>query len=435
MKSFLQTITEMRHFLLLWLTQTLSGLGSAMTSYALVIWSYTAEGSALTTSLLMVCSYAPYVLCSIFAGALSDRWDRKKTMLWCDLLSALCTLTVLVLLQTDSLRIWHLYAVNALSGLMNSVQQPAMEVATTALLPRKHYQRVGGLRYLASSLQSILTPVIATAILGFRGIQAIIMIDLISFLAAALILLFAIPIPPAAPAEKKESLLSAAADGIRYLRQNPGILHMMLFFAGINLAASMYNAVFPAMMLSLPDAGETVMGIVNTVVGVTTLAGSLLASFLKTPQSRVKTIWRCLMLSMSTENFLLAFGKNLPADVRLWVWCTGAFLGWISIPWMNANLDALNRLTIPGEIQGRVFAARNTLQFFTIPTGYFLGGLLTDRVFEPIMAAQPPDSVLSLCFGTGKGSGAAFCFAVIWALGVGICLLFRSNRHIRELEK
>lgn len=65
---------QMRSYLLLWFSQMISGLGSAMTAYALVIWSYTQSGSALRTALLMVSSYAPYVICSIFAGALSDRW-------------------------------------------------------------------------------------------------------------------------------------------------------------------------------------------------------------------------------------------------------------------------------------------------------------------------------------------------------------------------
>ena len=72
---------EMRDFLLLWATQLVSGLGSAMTAYALVIWSYTQEGSALATGLLMVCSYVPYVLCSIFAGALTDRIDDREVFM------------------------------------------------------------------------------------------------------------------------------------------------------------------------------------------------------------------------------------------------------------------------------------------------------------------------------------------------------------------
>ena len=76
----------MSAFVLLWATQGLSTLGSSMTSYALVVWAYEQTGSALSTALLTICSYAPYVLCSIFAGALSDRWDKRRTMLACDTL-------------------------------------------------------------------------------------------------------------------------------------------------------------------------------------------------------------------------------------------------------------------------------------------------------------------------------------------------------------
>ena len=427
MKKYIKDLREMRSYLLLWFTQMISGLGSAMTSYALVIWSYTQEGSALRTALLMVCSYAPYVICSIFAGAISDRWDKKKTMLGCDALAALCTLAVLVLLKTEQLRIWHLYVVNAISGLMNTVQQPASEVATTALLPQKFYQKVGGLRYLSSSLNSILTPIAATAALGLWGMDVDIAIDLASFLIAFVVLLLFVSIPKIASEGRAESLMQSAAEGIRWLRKNPGIFHLMLFLAAINLVASMYNAAFPAMMLS--KASEQAMGMVNAVIGATTLAGSILASFLKTPKSRVKAIWRCLMLSMCTENFFLAFGNSL------YLWCFGAALGWIAIPWMNANLDAINRLNIPVEIQGRVFAARNSFQFFTIPLGYFLGGVLVDQVFEPIMALQGADSILVHLFGSGKGSGAAFLFAVLWLMGIGVCLLFRDDQHIWKLEK
>ena len=307
------------------------------------------------TAMLMVCTYAPYVICSIFAGALSDRWDKKKILLVCDALAALGTLSVLILLKAGQLRIWHLYIVNAVSGLMNTIQQPASEVAVTAILPRKYYQRVGGLRYLSSSINSILTPIIATAVLGLGGMDMVIFIDLASFTLAFLVLLFFIPIPSIQTEQvQKENLLRSAGKGIRWLQKNLGIFHLILFLAAINLVASMYNAAFPAMMLSKPNAGELAMGVVNAVIGITSLAGSILASLMKTPKSRVKAIWICLMLSMSTENFFLAFGGSLP------VWCFGAFLGWIAIPWMSTNLEAILRLTIPEEIQGRVFAARNS---------------------------------------------------------------------------
>ena len=102
-------LVEMRAFLLLWSTQALSSLGSSMTAFALVVWSYEAEGSALTTALLSVCSYAPYVLVSVFAGALSDRWNKKAVLLICDGFAALTTLLTLLLLCTGRLQICLLY--------------------------------------------------------------------------------------------------------------------------------------------------------------------------------------------------------------------------------------------------------------------------------------------------------------------------------------
>ena len=111
--AVMTALSDMRLFLILWLTQTFSGLGSAMTGYALVLWSYEQQGSALVTALLMVSSYAPYVLCSIFAGALSDRWDKRRTMLTCDAIAAVTTLLTLLMLRTGTLRIWHLYLLNA----------------------------------------------------------------------------------------------------------------------------------------------------------------------------------------------------------------------------------------------------------------------------------------------------------------------------------
>lgn len=189
---------SLKSYTILWATQSLSALGSGMTSYALVLWLYLNSGSALKTALLSVCSYAPYVIMSIFAGALSDKWNKKKTMLICDLIAALSTVAVLILVKTGSLMPWHLYLINAVNGLMNTVQQPASEVAATLLIPKEFYQKTSSMRSFSQSLNSILTPVIATAVFSLAGIDAVIAIDLSTFAAAFLTLLFFIKIPEAA---------------------------------------------------------------------------------------------------------------------------------------------------------------------------------------------------------------------------------------------
>lgn len=196
--------------------------------------------------------------------------------------------------------------------------------------------------------------------------------------------------------------------------------------AAINFIASIYEAALSPMILSVAD--ETALGIVNACIGAANFVGSIIAVFFPAPKSRIRVIYGCLLFSMSTENFFLAFGKS-----TFW-WSFGGILGWIFIPLMNANMDVIMRSKIPTDMQGRVYSARNTLQFFTIPIGYFLGGLLVDKFFEPFMASVSRDSILVTMFGSGKGSGAALLFFVIGILGVLVCLIFRRVRYIRELE-
>lgn len=427
LKNFLN---EIRNFGILWITQSFSSLGSSMTNFALILWSYQERGSALTTAILSVCSYAPYVLMSIFAGALSDKWNKKVTMLVCDSFAALCTVGVWLLFRMGRLEIWHLYCLNALNGLMNTIQQPAADVTITLITPKKHYQLASGMRSFSNSLVSVLTPMAATALFSLVNLEAVIAFDLLTFLAAFIALLWFVRIPKVENAEaEEENILQAAKKGLDYLKKNRGILDLIFFLAAINLIASIYNAALAPMLLSREGGGEIALGAVNTMSGIAMLAGSLLASCLPEPKSRVRVICNTLLLSMSTENFILAFGRSVP------VWCFGAVLGWISIPVMNANMDVLFRKTIPVTIQGRVYAARNTLQFFTIPVGYLLGGWLVDQVFEPFMARQQAHSLFLQAFGTGKGSGAALLFFAIAIPGVLVCLIFRKDKNIWALEK
>lgn len=94
----------------------------------------------------------------------------------------------------------------------------------------------------------------------------------------------------------------------------------------------------------------------------------------------------------------------------LCVWCVGAVLGWLPIPLMNANLDVLFRTHIPVKMQGRVYAARNSLQFFTIPLGYLLGGALVDTSSSRSWQRKHPKAFSAACSAPAKAPAPRFCF-------------------------
>lgn len=414
------TIKELKMFLILWSTQSLSQLGSAMTGFALTLWLYEKTGSALQTALLAVCSYAPYVVMSIFAGALSDRWDKKKVMLVCDTLAACSTVVVLLLLKADLLRPIHMYLLNALSGLMNTVQQPASDVAMTMIMPKKHYQKTSGMRSFSGSLVTILNPILATALFAFGGMDLVIYVDLATFLIAFSALLFGVKFPAVAKEgkEDKESFLDSVKAGLVCLREHELALILILFLAGVNFVASAFDAVLPALILPRASGGEAVLGVVTSCAGIAMLIGSLVVTVLPAPKNRIRVIYLTMLFSLGTENFLLAFTEQ-PV-----LWCAGQIIGWILVPLMNANLDVIVRTTIPVEMQGRVYSCRNTLQFFTIPIGLSLDGFMVDKVCEPLMASVPADNALSFLFGMGKGSGASMMMFILGVLGVIVCLGF-----------
>ena len=409
--------TGLRDFYLLWVTQSMSQLGSTMTGFALTLWLYEKTGSALSTAMLTICTYLPYVLMSIFAGAITDRFDKKKTMLACDTFAAACTVLVLVLYKTDLLCVWHLYAINGVSGLMNTVQQPASEVAYTLVVRKEQYQRISGLQSLSRSLISIGSPLMAAAVYGAAGLGAVIILDLVSFSVAFMTLACAIQIPAVrAGTETEENVLMLAGGGLQFLKENLLILHVILFMAGVNLIASAFDAVLPALVI--PRCGNSVLGIVTSCSGIAMVLGSLLVTIMKKPRDRVRVIYQTMLFSLGIENFVLALTRN-----PVW-WCAGQVVGWILVPVMSANENVIIRNSVPVDLQGRVYACRNTLQFFTIPIGLALGGFLVDEICEPFMAVQPSSSLPSLLFGSGKGSGAALVMFVLGISGSLFCLTY-----------
>ena len=416
---------ELKDFLILWSTQSISQLGSSITGFALTLWLYEATGSSLSTAVLAICSYAPYVLMSIFAGALTDRFDKKKTMFGCDVFAAICTMIVFVLFRTNSLMVWHLYVLNAISGLMNTVQQPASEVAMTLIMPEKYYQKTSGLRTLSSSLISILNPLIATSLYSFLGLNGVIAVDIASFMIASIALLFFIKIPEN-KSDKRERVLVLAKEGLMFLRANPLIMALILFMSGVNLTASAFDATLPGYVLPNPKGGSSVLGLVTACSGVAMIIGSLIVSVLPKPRNRVKIIYLTMLVSLGTENFLLAFSRE-PA-----LWCIGQIIGWILVPVMSANLDVILRTSIPVQLQGRVYACRNTLQFFTIPIGLFFGGFMVDHVCEPLMRVYGDLSILKTLFGTGKGSGAALMMLLLGVSGSLICII--TGKKLRKYQ-
>ena len=403
-------------FLRLWASQTVSALGTAMTEYALVIWVYGQRGTASSVTLLTLCTFLPTILFRFAGGALADRWDKRRVMLAADLAAACGTLAVLILHQMSALRVWHLYLINALLSLMNAVQAPAAFVATSLLVPEEHYARVGGLQGFSGAAVSILAPALGSVLLGVGGLSTVLVCDLASFAVAFVTLLFFIRIPkPERQAEADGTpFLRSCLDGLRFLRSHAAMLRVTLFMTAVNFLAKLGgDGMLAPFVLSRTGNDRRALGAVQSCVAIGLLVGGLAATAMKPARRKERLVYAACALIFVGD---VVDGLS----PRPWVWCAAAVLTYLVAAVMNSNLTAFMREQVPLELQGRVFAAKDTLQNGAIPLGLLLGGALADGVFEPLMAGAPP--ALAGVFGAGAGAGIALMFAVVGVAGIALSL-------------
>ena len=411
--------------------QFVSQFGSKMTSFGLILWSYKESGSVLSTSLLTVCYLFPEVLFSFIAGTISDSWNKKKIMVVADTIAAMFSLGVYILLGTKSLRLEYLYLINFILGITDSFQSPASAVTVSVIVSKDNYIKTSGLQSFFNSFTGIFAPVAATSIYAFSGLKNVILIDLSTFLFAIITLLTFVKVPKVAVTNvEKESLWGKCKIGIKYILARKDVFSLIQFMAFINFIAAIYNAVLTPMILSRNGNNDVQLGIVTSAIGIAGLFGSIMVTKVKQTLRRIPLILNIMSFSFLICNSMLGVGRNY------YIWTTAVFLGNLLIPLLLANVEYIMRTKIPVDMQGRVFSARNTLQYSSIPIGNITGGFLADRVFEPYMTKNTAfQSFFEAVVGKGAGNGIALLYIFIGIIGFAGCCIFRMNKNMRKLDE
>ncbi len=398
----------MRIFLAVWLGQTLSLVGTALTSFALGVWVYRSTGSVTLYSLISLFTVLPGILVAPFAGALVDRWNRRWILVSSDLGAGLITATFAALVHFDRLAVWHLYALLSISSILNAFQFPAFSAATTQLVDKKDLTRAAGLSQLTEGLALILGPFLAPLIEAQIGLFGVTQVDLCTLLLAMSILLF-VRIPPpeisAAGQEGKGSLVREAAYGWEFIRNRPGLLGLLIFFMAVNVVLGFMHVLVPPLILEMSNA--IVLGRVMAFSAMGLLVGSVVISIVGNVRRRVRGI----LSIIAAQGIALVIGglQRQPVGVALL-----AFLFMCGAAVSLALSQSIWQTKVPVDVQGRVFAVRRMTAWASLPVSYLLAGPLSDRVFSPLLAQGGSLShLLGPIFGVGPGRGIAFFLSLL----------------------
>lgn len=225
-------------------------------------------------------------------------------------------------------------------------------------------------------------------------------------------------------------MFAGCAQGFCYLRANKGIFMIIITMALLNFFSRLtYENILSPMILSRSGNNSVVLGIVNAVMGIGGIIGGIIVSTGKVKGNSTRMIYLWTLFSFLLGDVIMGIVRNV-VD-----WSFAGFVASFPMAFINAGQMVILYKYVPEEIQGRIFAVRNALQFSTIPLGLLLGGFLADYVFEPFMMMDNLlSNTLQFAVGTGRGSGMAVMFLCTGVLGALFSLISYQQKDIQNLE-
>jgi len=397
-------------FLVVWAGQTVSAIGSSLSGVGVAVYVFLETGSAAWLGLLTALAALPYVVTGPFMG-LVDRFPRRTVMIAADAVAAVGPVVALGLALTGRLAVWHLAVAGLIAALGDSIQVPAAQAAVPALVPPAALGRANGLVQLGPAVGVVIGPALATPVVAWWGIEAILLIDVATFLVAVTatsLVRFGDATDPtgAPPVDDDGSWRTMWA----WLSSTGRPLLVMLTVSMVvNLCTSFFNVASVA--LATDVAGPARAGLVFAAGGVAMVVGSLIVGTRGIPRRRV----RAAGVSLAVAGIGAVIVGSHPS---LQVLIVGTVVLMASIPVLNAIGATLYHERVPTSMQGRVFGMRSAIARALIPVGSLAAGVLVSRVAAPTMS---DGGVGARWFGPLIGVGAERGSAlVVVAVGVAI---------------
>ncbi|MFN2303534.1 MAG: MFS transporter, partial [Anaerolineales bacterium] len=374
----------LRGFILIWIGQVFSMIGSQMTHFALGIWAWEKTGQATPLAMVGFFAFTPLIIFSPIAGVLVDRWNRKLVMALSDIGAGVVTLTIFFLLLTNRLEVWHLYITGIFGGIFGAFQWPAYSAAISLLVSKKHYARTSGMISVADFGVGIIAPILAGVLLPIIKINGIIGIDLATLVVALFFLLLVfIPEPKRGPRDRTSgAFFRELAYGFQYVFDRSSLLYLQLVFFLGNLFFSVANTLMTPMILATTTGDSTILGSVQSVGAIGGVVGGLVLTAWGGFKKKIHGVLSGWILSGIFGLMLMGVGRSLP------YWIIANFVMMFIIPILNGSNQAIWQMKVAPEVQGRVFSVRRLIAQITAPISMAVAGPLADRIFEPAMTSS-----------------------------------------------
>lgn len=411
-------------FLRVSLGQLVSVIGTGLSTFALGVWIYQQTGVVSDFAVMSALGLLPGILVLPIAGAVADRWDRRKIMMGCDVLAMAAVTLAALLAWSGRLHIGMLYAVSTASAIASAFRQPAYAAAVAQLVPKRYLGHANGFVQLGSASGLLVGQMFGGVLMLALGLNKILLLDVASYV-FALATLVAVRFPYALFRRQEEPFLREVTQGWRYILKRRGMVALALFFALGNCLASVVTVLVTPLVVSFSTVAA--LGTVMAMNGGGMLLGSLIMSLWGGTRRRITGMVGFVAL-FGISAVVLGLRPSLPFPM----------LGMLGIgvctAFINAHWLSLVQVKVGLELQGRILAANQMLARSLMPLGTLLAGWLVDKWVQPLFAHADVAARFAFLVGSGGGRGTALVMVITGLLSILLTVAGLAYRPLRRVE-
>ncbi|QUV82545.1 MFS transporter [Chloracidobacterium sp. D] len=358
--------------------QAVSLLGTWMqiTAQSWVVWEL--SHSMQSQGVVALLGSLPLILLAPWAGAAADRFDRRKLLILAQVAAMLLAFALALLVQTGWIRLWHVYGLSFLLGVVAAVEMPAQQAFIGDLVGMSEVRKALALNGIIVQLGRTVGPTLAGWAIAHIGVAEAFWVNGVSFLAVIASLL-AIRSVTTERASQTGISRGGFGEAVRYLRSQPRLLDLLAFTMLAAFFVLSNLTIYPALATVVLRGDSRTLGWLLGASGVGALIGSVLVTHLSRAIPRVGaalvgcTVWAGVMVVCNS------WSRTLPTAVSCIV-ATG-----LAVPFIFTTANGLTQMLAPVQMRGRLLSILLMAGFGLQPVVAIGIGWIGDR-FGPSQA-------------------------------------------------
>ena len=374
----------MRNYRLFFIGQGISLVGTWVRRTAMGWLVYTLTGSTAQLGLVMGLALLPLFILSPWAGSIADRADKRRMIIYTQVLATATSTAIAVLIFLHCIQVWHLMVLATLSGVAFAFEVPARQSFIVEMVGRGKLMNAIALNSGLVNLSRVLGPATAGLLMGGLGMGFCFVLDALSYV-VVIVTLILLTLPKFEREAHTQSHGEALAEGAREAWRNPTVRVMLALLTAAAMFGWSFETLMPAVARDYLRLDVLWYGVLLSLLGVGATLGAVSAASRHENADRRSMVFGGLWLMIAGMMVVSVLGAVLGAS-RAAFWGVGAGLllaGMGSVTFMS-TANTLVQTNVEDRMRGRIMGIWAVSFGGAVPIGSFLSGFAA-RVLSPFV--------------------------------------------------